>query len=67
MTNLAICGIGNIGRVHLENLRSVRGCRIAGVADVNASAAAESAARAGVRCYGSVDELMCDPVRWTRW
>jgi myo-inositol 2-dehydrogenase/D-chiro-inositol 1-dehydrogenase len=62
MTKIAICGVGNIGRVHLNNLLSVRGCRIAGVADSRAEIAAEAARSAGVRCYGSTDELMADPV-----
>lgn len=34
MTSLAIIGFGNIGRVHLANLQSLRGCRVAGVYDV---------------------------------
>jgi myo-inositol 2-dehydrogenase/D-chiro-inositol 1-dehydrogenase len=33
MTTLAIIGFGNIGRVHLENLRTLRGCHVAGVYD----------------------------------
>ncbi|HWB96453.1 MAG TPA: Gfo/Idh/MocA family oxidoreductase [Bryobacteraceae bacterium] len=60
MTNIGICGVGNIGRVHLDNLRSLRGCRIAGVADSSATTAAKAAAYAGVRCYASAAELMCD-------
>lgn len=34
MTSLAIIGYGNIGKVHLANLRTLRGCRVAGVYDV---------------------------------
>ena len=61
MTNIAICGIGNIGKVHLENLRSLRGCRIAGIADTNAAAAEEAARSSGVHCYTNSDEMMGDP------
>jgi predicted dehydrogenase len=35
MTNIAICGLGNIGRVHLQNLLSVRGCRVTGIFDLS--------------------------------
>jgi predicted dehydrogenase len=61
MTNIAICGLGNIGTVHLNNLLSVRGCRVVGVADTCAQVAAEAAARTGVRCYANADELIGDP------
>ena len=33
MTSVAIIGLGNIGKVHLRNLRSLRGCRVVGVYD----------------------------------
>lgn len=33
MTTLAILGYGNIGKVHEENLRTLRGCRVAGIYD----------------------------------
>lgn len=33
MTTLAILGYGNIGKVHGENLRLLRGCRVSGVYD----------------------------------
>ena len=38
MTTIAICGFGNIGRVHFTNLRQLRGCRVAGVYDQRAEA-----------------------------
>src|SRR6266567_8500766 len=60
MTGLAICGIGNIGKVHLENLLSLRGCDVAGVFDTNPTALARAASCAGVRAYASPEELLSD-------
>lgn len=59
MTHLAICGVGNIGKVH-ENLLSIRGCRIAGIFDANEAAAEDVAARFSLRRYPSLDNLMSD-------
>lgn len=56
MTRLAICGLGNIGAVHLENLRSIRGCAVAGVFDTD-----RSRVPAGVHGYSSFEELLGDP------
>lgn len=54
MTGVAIIGLGNIGRVHLENLRSLRGCRVQGVFDTRLSDAS------GARVYASVDDALGD-------
>jgi len=56
MTSLSIIGLGNIGRVHLDNLRSLRGCRVAGVFDVH-----PSSADLGVPVYPSLEALLEDP------
>ncbi|MEP6533681.1 MAG: Gfo/Idh/MocA family oxidoreductase [Bryobacteraceae bacterium] len=56
MTPLAIIGLGNIGRVHLDNLQSLRGCRVAGVFDVQAPASDP-----GVFVYPSLAALLQDP------
>ena len=60
MTKLAICGLGNIGQVHLQNLRSLRGCEISGIFDLRAEVLERHAKIYGVRTYGSVDELLHD-------
>lgn len=53
MTSLAIIGYGNIGKVHLANLQSLRGCRVGGVYDVRGGD--------GVT-YPSLEALLTDPV-----
>lgn len=55
MTTVAILGLGNIGRVHLENLRSLRGCRVAGAYDPR-----PQAEDLGVRFYASAEALLAD-------
>jgi myo-inositol 2-dehydrogenase / D-chiro-inositol 1-dehydrogenase len=60
MTNLAICGAGRIGTVHLENLRTFRGCRVVGLYDLDADRAASLAKRNGIRSYESFDDVLTD-------
>ncbi|HZT30875.1 MAG TPA: Gfo/Idh/MocA family oxidoreductase [Bryobacteraceae bacterium] len=60
MTGIAICGVGNIGAVHLANLRSLRGCRVTGIFDLRMDLAARLAAQHGTRAYASLDELLAD-------
>jgi len=60
MTALAICGVGNIGKVHVENLRSIRGCRIAGLFDSNRAELEKVAAHHGLRTYASLEETLAD-------
>jgi myo-inositol 2-dehydrogenase/D-chiro-inositol 1-dehydrogenase len=60
MTHLAICGIGNIGKVHLENLLSVRGCKVTGIFDVNQAELELAASRFSVAAYRDFDELLND-------
>jgi UDP-N-acetylglucosamine 3-dehydrogenase len=60
MTQLAICGLGNIGKVHLENLRSLRGCRVVGLFDRNRQNLERLSAGLNMRAYASADELFSD-------
>ena len=60
MTHLAICGVGNIGKVHIENLLSVRGCRISGLYDTNRAELKRVAGRFALRAYGSLNEVLDD-------
>ena len=61
MTQLAICGLGNIGKVHLENLRSLRGCSVVGLFDRNRQNLERLSAGLGIRAYATADELFADP------
>lgn len=60
MTRLAVCGVGKIGKVHLENLRTIRGCQVTGVYDSDSAELEHVARRYGVRAYGSGDEMLAD-------
>jgi predicted dehydrogenase len=60
MARIAICGVGNIGKVHLGNLRSMRGCEIAGLYDRQGAPLRELAASCGVHAYASADEIFSD-------
>ena len=61
MTQLAICGLGNIGKVHLENLRSLRGCRVVGLFDRNRQNLERLSAGLDIRAYATADEVFADP------
>ncbi|MFN7996675.1 MAG: Gfo/Idh/MocA family oxidoreductase [Bryobacteraceae bacterium] len=61
MVSLAICGLGNIGKVHLENLQSLRGCRVVGLFDRNLDELRRLAAIAGVKAYTNAGEVFADP------
>jgi predicted dehydrogenase len=60
MTGVAICGIGNIGKVHLDNLLSLRGCRVTGIYDIDSDELARVASAARVRVYRTGEELLED-------
>ena len=64
MIRIAICGFGNIGRVHLSNLRSLRGCEVAGVYDAQPLVREAASKQHHVRVYGSEFELW-DDRSWT--
>jgi predicted dehydrogenase len=55
VTRFAIAGFGNIGRVHFDNLRSLRGCRVAGVYDLRPPPIE------GATIYPTLDTLLNDP------
>ncbi len=57
---IAVCGIGNIGVEHLENLRSLRGCKVVGIFDIDRQRSATISERFHVRQYGSYNELLAD-------
>jgi predicted dehydrogenase len=61
MVRIAICGVGNIGKVHLGNLRSLRGCEIAGLYDRQDAPLRALADSCGARVYASANDLFTDP------
>ena len=61
MTRIAICGLGNIGVVHLDNLLSLRGCSISGVFDTRATTLEQVCASRQVKAFQSLEALCGDP------
>ncbi len=60
--NIGVIGAGRIGRVHAEHLATrIPTARLAAVADIKATAAAELAARWGVPAYTDPRYLLDDP------
>jgi len=60
--NIGVIGAGRIGRVHAEHLATrIPAARLAAVADINPTAAAELAARLGVPAYTDPRYLFDDP------
>jgi myo-inositol 2-dehydrogenase / D-chiro-inositol 1-dehydrogenase len=60
MTRLALCGVGNIGKVHLGNLRSLRGCEVSGIFSLQMAELTQLAAANRVRAYPSAEALFSD-------
>jgi predicted dehydrogenase len=58
---VAVCGVGNIGSMHIESLRSLRGCHVSGVFDIDPGRVAEVAGTNGFRACATFDELLADP------
>ena len=58
MVKLAIAGFGSIGRVHLANLSSMRGCQVTGIFDSNPEAM--RTADPSIRRYRDLEELTAD-------
>ena len=56
MIGIAICGLGNIGAVHLANLRSLRGVRVTGAFDLRTLPNGSN-----VHQFGRYEELLSDP------
>jgi len=61
MTNLALCGVGNIGKVHLHNLLSLRGCRVVGIFDSNPNEVEKVTKQFSVHAFTNWEELLGDP------
>jgi len=58
MTTIALCGVGNIGKVHLKNLLSLRGCRVTGIFDTNRDTLEQVSQEFAVHAYASWQELL---------
>jgi len=61
MKNIAVCGVGNIGRVHVSNLLSLRGCRVTGIFDTHSQQLEQVSRELSVRPYSSWQNLLEDP------
>jgi UDP-N-acetylglucosamine 3-dehydrogenase len=61
--NVAVIGVGNIGKHHARVYSSLRECRLAAVCDVNEAAGKEAASRFGAKLYRDyVDMLDREPL-----
>lgn len=58
MTGIAVIGTGRIGRMHAEGVAAHPRARLAGVYDIHAAAAAETAAALGVAQFDSVEAVL---------
>ena len=56
----AVIGYGGMGHFHAEKMRTVYGCKLVGVYDID-PAQNELARTEGVRAYASREELLADP------
>jgi len=61
MKHIAVVGVGNIGRVHVGNLLSLRGCRVAGIFDTHHGRLEQVSRELSVRPYSSWQNLLEDP------
>src|SRR3984885_3579905 len=62
MLSIAVVGAGRIGRIHARNIAAHAGARLAGVADVDAAAAAGLAEECGVRALSLDAAFAADAV-----
>ena len=60
MKKIAICGAGRIGKFHLQNLLTIRGCGLAGIFDTDPGELDKVSRDFSVRKYRSWDELIED-------
>lgn len=60
MKNIVVCGLGNIGQVHVSNLRSLRGCQVKGVFDTWQPVLEQVSGEFSVRPYHSWTSLIED-------
>lgn len=58
LARIGICGLGNIGSVHLENLLSLRGCELCSLFDADPSRLAKYAAEHEIRAAESYAEFL---------
>lgn len=58
MLKAAVIGVGSIGQNHARVYREMDGAQLVGVADANASNAAEIGNRLNVPYYGDVEKLL---------
>ncbi len=61
MTTIALCGVGNIGRVHLGNLLSLRGCRVTGIFDASLQTLEQVSREFSVQPYAFWQNLLEEP------
>jgi predicted dehydrogenase len=59
--NVAVIGLGWMGRVHLRNYTEMPGVRVAGVMDTNAETLAAMHAQFGVPVFDNLDALLDQP------
>jgi myo-inositol 2-dehydrogenase/D-chiro-inositol 1-dehydrogenase len=62
MLSIAVIGAGRIGRIHAHNIAAHPDARLAGVADVDASASARLAAECGAQALSLDDAFAADAV-----
>ncbi len=62
MLSIAVIGAGRIGRIHARNIAAHSGARLAGVADVDAAAAARLATECGAQTLSLDDAFAADAV-----
>jgi len=62
MLDIAVLGAGRIGRIHAGNIAAHAGVRLVGVAETDASAAAQLAALHGTRTLDVADAMRADAV-----
>jgi predicted dehydrogenase len=60
MIRIGICGAGRIGRVHIENLQSLRGCEVAGIVEPHPARLRAAVDDYGVSAYADLDTLLGD-------
>lgn len=60
-SRVGIVGCGNIFDRYVEGMRRFRNLEVACCADIDLARAGAGAARAGIACRGSVEELLADP------
>ncbi len=61
MLKIGVLGCGRIGRMHARNVAAHPATKLAGVYDINATAAAEVAGNLGVPAFASGDEAITSP------